>query len=122
MTDPKPPTHERGPPPEKQHGLAIQFDAQEFAHFLDESDLTHEQKLEYIRTVWQIVLQFIDMGFGIHPLQQACGSFDEAAVLCGVADSDALKSPHPELCTDFESAGGCLCLKRIPQMQGGETP
>lgn len=117
MTDPKPPTHERGPP-----NLAIQFDAQEFAHFLDESDLTHEQKLEYIRTVWSIVLQFIDLGFGIHPLQQACGSFDEAAVLCGVADSDALKSSHPELCTDFESAGGCLCLKRIPQMQGGETP
>jgi hypothetical protein len=123
MTDPKPPTHERGPP----HGnLALQFDAQEFAHFLDESDLTHEQKLEYIRTVWSIVLQFIDLGFGIHPLQialgqQACGQFDAADVLCGVGDSDALESPHPELCTDFESVGGCLCLKRIPHLHGGDT-
>ena len=117
MTDPKPPTHERGPP-----NLAIQFDAQEFAHFLEESDLTHEQKLEYIRTVWSIVLQFIDLGFGIHPLQQACGSFDEAAVLCGVADSDALKSPHPHLCQEFDSAGGCLCRDRIQHAQGGDAP
>jgi len=118
MTDPKPPIHERGPP----QTLALQFDAQEFAHFLDESDLTREQKLEYIRTIWSIVLQFIDMGFGIHPLQQACGQFDAADILCGVADSDALKSPHPTLCTDFESAGGCLCLTRIPALQGGEAP
>jgi hypothetical protein len=119
MTDPKPPTHERGPP----HGpLALQFDAHEFAHFLDESDLTHDQKLEYIRTIWSIVLQFIDMGFGIHPLQQACGQFSDADILCGDPDSDALKSLHPTLCTDFESAGGCLCLRRIPQVQGGEAP
>lgn len=118
MTDPKPPTHERGPPQK----LALQFDAQEFAHFLDESDLTHDQKLEYIQTIWSIVLQFIDMGFGIHPLQQACGQFAEEAVLCGDPDSDALDSLHSDFCKDFERAGGCLCAKRIPALQGGEAP
>lgn len=124
MNEPKAPTHERGPPPET---FAIQFDARAFAHFLDESDLTESQKLEYIQTIWGIVLQFIDMGFGIHPLQmalgqQACGQFEEAAVLCGEADSDALDSPHPVLCKDLESAGVCLCPKRIQHMQGGDTP
>ena len=117
MTDPKPPTHERGPP-----NLAIQFDAKEFAHFLAESDWSEDQKLEYIQTIWTIVLQFIDMGFGIHPLQQACGQFDATAVLCGIADSDALKSPHPHLCQEFESAGVCLCSKRIQHAQGGDAP
>ena len=109
--------HERDPTPT----LAIQFDAQEFAHFLDQSDLTHDQKLEYIQTIWGIVLQFIDMGFGIHPIQQACGQFDEAAVLCGDADSDALDSPHPKFCKDFERAGLAPCPKRIQHMQGGDT-
>lgn len=118
MKEIKTPIHERDPTPT----LAIQFDAQEFAHFLDESDLTHEQKLEYIQTIWGIVLQFIDMGFGIHPIQQACGQFDEAAVLCGEADSDALDSPHPEFCKDFERAGLAPCPKRIQHMQGGDTP
>lgn len=123
MTD-KTQIHERDPTPQT---LAIQFDAQAFAHFLDESDLTFEQKLEYIQTLWGIVLQFIDMGFGIHPLQmalgqQACGQFDEAAVLCGDADSDALDSPHPEFCKDFERAGLSPCPKRIQHIQGGDTP
>lgn len=121
MTDPKPPTHERGPPQEKQHGLAIQFDAQEFAHFLDESDLTHEQKLEYIQTVWQIVLQFIDMGFGIHPLQQACGQIDEAAVLCGAADSSMVSFSHSTICNDFESSSASLCTNQFLDMQSEET-
>ncbi len=118
MNEIKTQIHERDPTPT----LAIQFDAQEFAHFLDESDLTNDQKLEYIQTIWGIVLQFIDMGFGIHPIQQACGQFDEAAVLCGEADSDALDSPHPEFCKDFERAGLSPCPKRIQHMQGGDTP
>lgn len=123
MTD-KTQLHERDPTPPT---LAIQFDAQEFAHFLDESDLTHNQKLEYIQTIWGIVLQFIDMGFGIHPLQtalgqQACGQFEDAALLCGDPDSDALDSPHSEFCKDFERAGTILCPKRIQHMQGGDTP
>jgi hypothetical protein len=122
MTDPKPPIHERGPP-----NLAIQFDAKEFAHFLEGSDWSEDQKLEYIQTIWTIVLQFIDMGFGIHPFQialgpQACGQFDATAVLCGIADSDALESPHPHLCQEFENAGVCLCSKRIQHAQGGDAP
>lgn len=123
MKAPQDPIHERDPTKPK---LAIQFDAQEFTHFLDETDLTEEQKLEYIQTIWSIVLQFIDMGFGLHPLQtalgqQACGQFDETALLCSTADSDALDSPHPVLCKSFTSADACLCTKRIPHMQGGDA-
>jgi len=120
MKEPRTPIHERDPTPPST--LAIQFDAKEFAHFLDDSDLTEEQKLEYIQTVWQIVLQFIDMGFGIHPIQQACGQFDEAAALCGDADSDMVESPHSDFCKDFERAGSAPCPKRIQHMQGGDTP
>jgi len=124
MKEPTTPIHETGPP---ESGLAIQFDARAFAHFLAQSDLTEAQKLEYIQTIWTIALQFIDLGFGIHPLQmalgqQACGQFDDAAALGGEADSDVVDSPHSEFCKDFERAGQCLCAKRIPHIQGGEAP
>jgi hypothetical protein len=119
MNEIKTPIHERDPTPPT---LAIQFDAQEFAHFLAESDLTEAQKLEYIQTIWTIALQFIDMGFGIHPLQQACGQFDDAELLCGIADSNALDSPHSDICKNFERAGMSPCPKRIQHMQGGDTP
>lgn len=110
---------ETGPP---ESHLTIQFDAREFAHFLAESDLTEDEKLEYIRTIWNIVMQFVDLGFGIHPVQQACGQISEAAALCGDAESDMVEFPHSDFCKDFARAGGCLCAKQIPHMQGGETP
>jgi hypothetical protein len=119
MSEPKAPTHERGPPQEK---LAIQFDARAFAHFLDESDLTEAQKLEYIETIWTIVLQFIDMGFGIHPLQQACGQFSESPALCGDADSDMVESSHSDFCKDFERVGQASRARQIPNKTEGETP
>ncbi len=81
-----------------QQKLAIQFDAQDFVHFLGESDLTEAQKLEYVQTVWTIVLQFVDMGFGLHPIQQASGQLAEDGALRG--DADVLESPHPDVCKD----------------------
>ena len=38
---------------------------------LEESDITEDQKREFIETLWSIVENFVDLGFGIHPLQQA---------------------------------------------------
>ena len=118
MKEPRTPIHERDPTPPK---LAIHFDAREFAHFLAEVDATEAQKLEYIETLWTIVLQFIDMGFGIHPIQQACGQFDEATALCGGADSDMVELPHSDFCKDFERVGKPLRAKQIPNMIEGES-
>jgi hypothetical protein len=50
-------------------GLSIDWDLY-LAH-LEESDLSEEQKREFIQTLWSIVVSFVDLGFGIHPLQQA---------------------------------------------------
>lgn len=51
-------------------GLSIDWEL--YADYLEESDLTDEQKREFIETLWNIVIAFVDLGFGIHPLQQAC--------------------------------------------------
>jgi len=50
-------------------GLSIDWDLY-LAH-LEESDLSESQKREFIQTLWSIVVSFVDLGFGIHPLQQA---------------------------------------------------
>ena len=129
MNEPKFPIHEHDPtsPPEPaKEKLAIQFDAREFAHFLADLDATEAQKLEYIETLWTIVLHFIDMGFGIHPLQmalgqQACGQFDDAAALCGNADSDMVESSHSDFCKDFERVGQAPRAKQIPNTVKGES-
>lgn len=53
---------------------ALQFDAQAFLTYLDGLDLTDDQKHAFIETIWSITLQFIDLGFGIDAMTQACGA------------------------------------------------
>ena len=48
--------------------IAIDYDL--YMHHLAESDLTDAQKKELLDTLWQIIVSFVDMGFGVHPLQQ----------------------------------------------------
>jgi hypothetical protein len=51
--------------------VALTFDPEEYLHFLEESDWTEPQKREFIEALWTIVVGFVDMGFHIHPVQQA---------------------------------------------------
>lgn len=51
--------------PEKWPKLAI--DVEEYLHFLDECDWPEDQKREFIKALWQIIVGFIDLGFPLLP-------------------------------------------------------
>ena len=55
---------------------ALEIDYALYERLLAESDWSDEQKREFIDTLWSIVVQFVDLGFGIHPLQQAGAPVD----------------------------------------------
>lgn len=59
----------------------ITVDYEKYAHFLEnDPDLTDEQKREYLQTIWNIIVEFVSLGWGVHPLQQAknpCGQPQE---------------------------------------------
>jgi len=38
--------------------------------YLKDWDATPEQKQEFADTLWQIIVAFVDLGFGVHPAQQ----------------------------------------------------
>ena len=65
---------ERPNEPSGQNALiekpAVTIDWKLYAEHLEDSDLTDDQKCEFIETLWSIILGFIDLGFNIHPLQQ----------------------------------------------------
>ena len=48
----------------------LTFDPAEYMHFLVECDWTEAQKEEFVQELWKIVQGFVDLGFGIHPVQQ----------------------------------------------------
>jgi hypothetical protein len=96
MNEPKAPTHERGPP---EPNLAVQFDPQEFAHFLAKTDLTEDQKIEYIRIVWSLMCAFVDLGWGVDSIHFA---LPELAEISSDAPEDALKSSYQSIEGEFE--------------------
>lgn len=55
----------------------LTVDAARYQAYLDGSDMTPEQKQEFIRALWSVILAFVDLGFGVHPVQQACGQIPE---------------------------------------------
>tara|TARA_R100000789_G_scaffold17692_1_gene20711 strand:- start:100 stop:465 length:366 start_codon:yes stop_codon:yes gene_type:complete len=93
----KPTVESAGPP-------AIGFDAAEFFHFVEETGWSDEQKAEYITLVWNIVCEFVAMGWGVHPIQQAqetCGQSDKNCDLGPNGESDVIDSSHGELIEEF---------------------
>ncbi|MBO6550621.1 MAG: hypothetical protein JJ964_13510 [Rhizobiales bacterium] len=56
----------------------LTLDIDYYQSFLDDADIPDDKKQELIETLWNIVVQFVDMGYGIHPLQQANNNADTA--------------------------------------------
>lgn len=52
--------------------LALPFDWKKYEHFLENSDLSDDDKRKLLEAMWSIIVGFVDLGFGIHPYQQAC--------------------------------------------------
>ncbi len=69
----------------------LTIDWELYGKYLDESDLSDAEKREFLETLWSIVVSFVDLGFGVHPLQQvtdnACAQQAEIAKFI-TAESD----------------------------------
>jgi hypothetical protein len=51
--------------------LTLTIDYEYYQTFLDDMDVPDEQKRELIQVIFSIVVQFVDLGFGISPECQA---------------------------------------------------
>ncbi|MFP7673501.1 hypothetical protein ACG74X_09100 [Marivita sp. S0852] len=58
----------------------LTVDVERYQSYLDDTDMTDEQKQAFIEALWSIVVCFVDLGFGVHPLQEVCGQNDEKAI------------------------------------------
>lgn len=104
------PAHPAGASPANP---AVSVDWTLYEHHLADADLTDEQKREFLSALWYIVMTFVDLGFGIEPVQQA--------IMAGEAIAPA-KLPTADdsrqLAEGFRSATGKT--KRSPEE--GDTP
>jgi hypothetical protein len=57
---------------------SLTLDIAYYQALLDEEDMDPGHKRELIETLWAIVVAFVDLGFGAHPVQQAQGADSDA--------------------------------------------
>ena len=78
-----------------------------YAEHLDNSDLSDAEKRAFLETLWSIVVSFVDMGFGVHTVQQAggnsCAQSAEIQRFITAERDDVLGSIHPK--PTFNAAG-----------------
>jgi hypothetical protein len=55
------------------HGSRLEIDLDHYQSYLDDPSLSPDQRDEIIGALWMIISAFVELGFGVHPAQQACG-------------------------------------------------
>lgn len=48
----------------------LTVDVAYYQRFLDDPDITDEQRREFIEAVWNMIWEFVRLGYGVHPLQK----------------------------------------------------
>jgi len=75
-----------GAQPDANHNAfkPLTLDVELYQAYLDDPSLSDADRQELCSALWSIVTSFVDLGFGIHPLQQATRS--AASDACGSTD------------------------------------
>jgi len=64
-------------PFDKSAKRTLIVDVSLYEEYLAESGMSDSEKKEFLEAVWSIVCNFVELGFGVHPLQECCGQNDE---------------------------------------------
>lgn len=86
-----------GVPPEVPSRPALKLDPESYRQFVSDAGLSRAQEDALLEALWTIIVSFVDLGFGLHPIQQVAGDIsildvDSAGVLASTDISDSTTS------------------------------
>ena len=82
-------------------GKSLEVDLDAYKAYLDDPALSDVQKDQIVDALWKIIVCFVDLGFGMSPLQQACGKLEETGDEGGIWGQRILDFEHGELSENF---------------------
>ncbi len=101
------------------HPLVLSIDCAKYEHYLEDSNLTEGQKQEFLQALWNIIVNFVDLGFGVHPVQRAiaasCGKEQETLA------KDRLSAKNEVILTDkalYNNFDIAVDPKKAPPQKG----
>lgn len=79
----------------------LRIDYALYESHLKNSDLSEIEKQAFLESLWNIIVGFVDLGFGVHPLQQAC---EQELDLSSLMATDVISSKKGYPKTQFTEA------------------
>jgi len=74
----------------------LSVDVERYQAYLDGSNMSQAEKEEFLQALWQIIVSFVDLGFGVHPLQEVCGKDAGTVSDTAQAQADAVCLDDPK--------------------------
>ncbi len=97
---------------------SLSLDIALYEHYLEDADLTPEQRRKFLEALWMIVTEFVLLGFGVHPIHQAqetCGKLKPNAPKAPISAPDRVKLNNRKSVDCFLSA---IEPDRVPASKG----
>lgn len=85
----------------KADGRVIEIDIEKYQSYLDDPALSDDQKEQIVHALWALIVSFVEFGFGVHPVQQACGQLENEFDPAAKPDSDVVNSEDTKLSEAF---------------------
>lgn len=70
----------------------LTVDVAKYQEYLDHSDMTPDQKEDFLQAVLNIVVTFVDLGFSVKTIEDACGKDGQSALPRPKAAFDQVRS------------------------------
>jgi len=97
---------------------ALKLDLVRYEKMLNNCDLTEQQRQDFLETLWSVIVGFVDLGFEVHPLQQAaphtCG---QQLDLTSFLASDVITSKKGISQKQFTDAAKCSNEQDVERME-----
>lgn len=55
----------------------VSIDVEKYKSLIDDPTLSDAEKESFLQALWSIIVAFVDLGFGVHPLQEVCAQENE---------------------------------------------
>lgn len=56
------------------HRKQLEIDVERYQSYLDSNGLSDKQKEEFLKALWTVIVAFVDIGYGVHPVQKVGGA------------------------------------------------
>lgn len=83
----------------------VTVDIERYQAYLEGSGLSEAQKEEFIQALWSIVVAFVELGFGVHPLQEVCGQNSAECLNEKTSSYDLVESTSSKLLENIIYSG-----------------